>query len=639
MQSNKLEKSTFDPITINYVDAAAGSGKTYTAIRIIDGLVACGDKFIYAAPTKDLIDEVFDQFSNLSNDRYNLDMVHEDTINEFEAVGFCSASWIADHSFQNEGALIVLSHSALMLLINNCLVDDLSMWHLVVDEEFAGGVTSSGKLEVSTEDRFTNLFNDDSFAINDDVNSDILILPHQKSFVDSIAKGKSKNQDYLARGWQSFSNFVINPLWQVHGKLVKNDKSCVLQYVAYLKPSLLRGFASIKILSADLEESLLYLLWLNDGVEFRRWAEWEREKAQGEIRKTPSGEYLTIHYLLIKDDGWRTNFLETVYKVNKDKNFRYFPKDIKNKMVKVEYVTKHILDRILLNPLNVTTKAGWVYLTVEPLLRVNNPVTEYLENTTSIVSPASSLLRPASNDEIFQYRKKHKVGGDIDVHFDVGTNTIDHYQPLPANSAGLNAFKDSHKVVYLQAQMPLSHHEKWLKLKGGLTKKCLRRAYYHAPMYQAVMRCSLRDPSNTEPKTVIVGDKGTAEYLLGKLSGAMLHHLPIDILEETISFLKEGRATRSDSGSGLTSVEKQLMVKVRGWVKKFGIELKKDHGSDLFKITHKRNLGQYLTNIIKIYGIDLTDAGIKKYDEMDKDPMVVGKGRRNTATSMREAIK
>jgi hypothetical protein len=285
-------------ITINYVDTAAGSGKTYTAVRIIDEFVSRRGKVIYAAPTTDLIDEVYDQFLGLSNGTYELHKIHGKELGQWETVGRSAANWIRESSFQDQGRLIVLSHSALMQLVSKRLVDDLSMWHLVVDEEFAGGVTSSGSFKVSTADILTNLFDENSFVNGIDIDADLQVQMHQESLVKSISNGKCKLQDYKTSVWRSLCESVLDPLLQVNGKLIKTKLGCELKYVTYLKPDFLADFASLKLMSADLTDSLLYRLWLKDGVQFKRWNKWYEAKDQESSRLQPSGKHLTVYYLL-----------------------------------------------------------------------------------------------------------------------------------------------------------------------------------------------------------------------------------------------------------------------------------------------------------------------------------------------------
>ena len=128
-----------------------------------------------------MIDEVFAQFEVLSSGEYELNKFHGDSIRAWESVGSAAANWMNEISSRDYGKLVVLSHSALMQIISKNLVDDLTQWHLVVDEEFAGGVSSSGSFKVATEGALTHLFDKGSFTKNDaDINSDITIRSGKK---------------------------------------------------------------------------------------------------------------------------------------------------------------------------------------------------------------------------------------------------------------------------------------------------------------------------------------------------------------------------------------------------------------------------------------------------------------------------
>src|SRR4051794_30286578 len=63
----------------------------------------------------------------------------------------------------------------------------------------------------------------------------------------------------------------------------------------------------------------------------------------------------------------------------------------------------------------------------------------------------------------------------------------------------------------------------------GITDDEVRRATYLEPVYQTVMRSSLRDPENSNPKTVIVPDRQAAEFIQGLFPGSTVQKLDIDL--------------------------------------------------------------------------------------------------------------
>jgi hypothetical protein len=56
----------------------------------------------------------------------------------------------------------------------------------------------------------------------------------------------------------------------------------------------------------------------------------------------------------------------------------------------------------------------------------------------------------------------------------------------------------------------------------------VRTATYYQAAYQAVMRGAIRGPDNTNPKHIIVVDRGLAHYLASVFKGATVRNLEID---------------------------------------------------------------------------------------------------------------
>ena len=90
---------------------------------------------------------------------------------------------------------------------------------------------------------------------------------------------------------------------------------------------------------------------------------------------------------------------------------------------------------------------------------------------------------------------------------------------LPQVSHGLNAFQHLDHIVFLSARLPSPDHFGFL-MWIGITDDEVRRATYFEPVYQTVMRSSLRDPNNFNPKTVIVPDRQAAEFIQGLFPGS-----------------------------------------------------------------------------------------------------------------------
>jgi hypothetical protein len=87
-------------------------------------------------------------------------------------------------------------------------------------------------------------------------------------------------------------------------------------------------------------------------------------------------------------------------------------------------------------------------------------------------------------------------------------------QRLPNSPFGLNPFEHIHNAVILSALNPPPAHFCFLDALGFNSHEVKRAGYWQAA-YQAAMRISLRNPEDTSPKTVIVMDRATAEWMSG----------------------------------------------------------------------------------------------------------------------------
>lgn len=103
---------------------------------------------------------------------------------------------------------------------------------------------------------------------------------------------------------------------------------------------------------------------------------------------------------------------------------------------------------------------------------------------------------------------------------------FDQNDRLPAVSHGLNKahFQSCNAVVSLIA---LVHNLASAKFLGmlGLTDAQIRTVICYQSEYQAVMRCSLRQPETTAPVTVIVPSRASAAWLASKFDGCTMAKL------------------------------------------------------------------------------------------------------------------
>ncbi len=108
---------------------------------------------------------------------------------------------------------------------------------------------------------------------------------------------------------------------------------------------------------------------------------------------------------------------------------------------------------------------------------------------------------------------------------------------LPNTSHGLNNYQHLHDAVLLSALNPPPSHFSFMS-SIGIDSNAVRTALYRQQLYQAACRISLRDPSDTHAKLVVVPDRFTAEWLADKFPGCAV--APLDGMPQ----LRKGKPGR-----------------------------------------------------------------------------------------------
>lgn len=99
---------------------------------------------------------------------------------------------------------------------------------------------------------------------------------------------------------------------------------------------------------------------------------------------------------------------------------------------------------------------------------------------------------------------------------------------LPNSPHGRNDFQQFHNVVVLSALNAPPTHFTFMETLG-VSSDALKTAHYRSAVYQAMMRCSIRNPKDATPKTIIVMDRPTAHWLADCFPGACVEQLNIKV--------------------------------------------------------------------------------------------------------------
>ncbi len=90
---------------------------------------------------------------------------------------------------------------------------------------------------------------------------------------------------------------------------------------------------------------------------------------------------------------------------------------------------------------------------------------------------------------------------------------------LPNKAHGLNSYSSFHNIAFLSSLNYTPDHCKFLRSRGFLDHE-IRALNYFPTVYQSAMRISIRNPDDIHPKTIVVVDRGAAEYLHQALPGS-----------------------------------------------------------------------------------------------------------------------
>lgn len=123
-------------------------------------------------------------------------------------------------------------------------------------------------------------------------------------------------------------------------------------------------------------------------------------------------------------------------------------------------------------------------------------------------------------------------------------------QRLPNSPHGLNEFQSFHNVVVLSALNPPPAHFHFMGDKG-INGEEIKTAHYRGAVYQAVMRCSARNPDDPNPKRFVVMDQGTAEWLADLFPGATI--APLDGMGVQVRKGRPGRKRQHVSNAAKAS--------------------------------------------------------------------------------------
>jgi hypothetical protein len=407
-------------------DRLAGGFKTYDACKYAIDQATRTAKVAFVMPSKIAIDEVFDRVVAQAG---NLKVTAIDSDRSPGHV-FADIMQHVKNAPEDRGEILFITHAALLSLPYWHRRDQ---WHLIIDELPA--VVDDLRRRIPN----THTFISDCIEQRDFNQAYFEAVPSETGRQQLKKLAENKNQDEVYDVFQPIAKRLLDPNYGVYfhranyARIVdkvgaQDDRDNELQCFTVLRPSVLDGFASVTIMGAMFTESLLYLIWSKQGVNFKPH-KIDRQRA---IPKTyNNGSLLTIEYFF--DKQWSKTFRD------KGENWQNILTEVEDSMAGDDFVLVH-----------------------------NN---------------------------------------DVDL-----TGRFPNAHKAPVVCHGLNKYRHIHNTAYLCALNGTPAAYGFAEV-FGVSADELRRAFYLQSLYQGVMRTSLRDPDNKDPKRVVVMDKDAADYL------------------------------------------------------------------------------------------------------------------------------
>lgn len=433
-------------IIIGYVPSPTASGKTHQLIDRAIRLGKAGERVLLVQPTRDLIIETEKKLrykgiglrirAIFKKERPDSEIQETTTV----------LSRIQSHLAEPypDGQVLIITWKTFLALP---FIPHRADWNVLVDEV------------PDVLHPYRQAFSDTHFIITDSL--EVMPQGAEYGILSAVSGGKLR-----AIADNAHKDAGYNLFKELAGRIVSGHYDDYVRMSSYkslieghshttdltvwslLKPTILKGFKSVLLAGARIEDSLLFKLWGQQNVDF------VLDQAMiNELRykEHTNGNLVTIYY------GVEHPWSKWARKKDGER--------VRNEII------RWIGDKL----------AGQEFL--------------WLENEDRVT------------DSPFK-----KLPGQVQ---------------LPHKSHGLNRFDTYNNVAILSAYNYDPETAKFLTDVARIGRYGQRDAFAHQTTYQSVCRCSIRDLSNTHPKTVFVADRDCAEWLQARFPGSTVHSMGI----------------------------------------------------------------------------------------------------------------
>jgi hypothetical protein len=279
---------------INFCSAPPGSGKTHEISNRSCNLAEGFNKMLILQPTRNLAEKTAAEEIHPFPRR----IFHKGTVEG--SVAKALADYVAE--VPDDVQEVVLATHQVLPYIRNFANKD--KWHVLIDEELQ--VVRYDKHEIpQTHDLITKYL-----AVRS-VNSiygrvDVI----DRDAVEEIAK--NEDDDEILETLAGICRILLNRYWESYVNIEQYEallrgEGGILAFHSILKPHVLDGFASVSMFSANFEDTQVFKVWGQLGVEFVPDLEFGKKLR---YTKHPNGDLVTIYY--VTDHQWSRRRKETV---------------------------------------------------------------------------------------------------------------------------------------------------------------------------------------------------------------------------------------------------------------------------------------------------------------------------------------
>ena len=444
-----------------FADHAGGSGKTHLFRRL--AIRAAGDWFtqtnyIYAAPTRELLDEVKDDLERdiaESGSPLAVAKIHSEAdqrddryVSEW-ALDTINAAW------RDNCEVVLLTTETFMNILTR--IDNPGDFVVFMDEAIqpCTDITLNLRGNVAKRERQREAFFD---VFTGELGQSLRAARNASREVKDMARGKLAEDAIIggSKAMQQIAQAVESPM--MDAELVRNSAKQIF-VVTYVKPDMFQTFRSVTFLVALFKRTVLYQLWQALGARFERH-EYFDQNIRGDMHQM--GKHLRVDWLL--DDGDNTS---------KD----VFIRNAETGQPKEKRKGKRVIDYL-------ATLAAEVYGGEPFLLQSNTSWTAFLTRAGRRALPSSA-------------------------------------EPIKVNVHGVNKYGLWQRCAILVTTNPSKALREWLerKLKMNAGEVCM---LFRFPNFYQTSARFFRDPEVKHGRWLLVPSRADAEALCEVWSGSTL---------------------------------------------------------------------------------------------------------------------